>query len=128
MFIEGDPNFASRSMKLNREYLQLQDNGRPRIRISTVHCRSLVWQMKHNHYWIDHLTGFVDDTKEAPRQKNDVRGCLEYWISRNPSYVAPPVNSQKRSNPYDEMKKAIMGRFRSTKSRETPYTSIGGAS
>lgn len=128
LFIVGDPNFTARRSLLNREYLTLQDNGRVRLRIVTDRCRNLIWQMTNNHLSID-PQGFVDDSRPAKRQKDDVRDCLEYWCSRRPRFVAPPVVSRSsKLDPYQEMMQHVNARFKSRRKESSPYISLGGAS
>lgn len=64
--------------------LKVRGNGRPRLRIVVKNCPNLVRQLETNVKKIerDEMT-----EKPAPGQKDDLRVCLEYWVSRHPRYV-----------------------------------------
>lgn len=124
-FIPGSDNIESRKQVVD-QWLSLQDDGRPRIRIVTQNCPNLVWQMTNNYYRIDSM-GNVDDTRAAPKQKDDVRNCLEYWLSRNPDYVAPPAALQSSTSRWDSHQQMINQYFNNGRQPQGSTIQIGGA-
>lgn len=82
-FTPGDPDFPSRSMIVTN-WLQPRNDGKPSLRVVIENCPNLVWQLSNN--YLEFKGDFVGG-KPAPRQKDDLRVCLEYWASRHPKYV-----------------------------------------
>ena len=41
------------------------------------------------------------DPLEFPRdnQNDDARVCVEYWLSRNPTWIEPPASSERSKDP-----------------------------
>lgn len=88
-FIPGDPNFATRSQRVHTA-MRLRECGRPQLRIVTAKCPSLVRQLKTN----TRKVGPDGYPLEVPKDKlkDDLRVCLEYWLSRFPRHVPRDVN------------------------------------
>lgn len=86
-FIAGDDNFVRRSHQVINA-MRSRPCGRPQLRIIAPACPRLVEQLKSN----IRKTTPDGETKEeaADNQVDDMRVCLEYWISRRPTYVRPP--------------------------------------
>lgn len=124
-FIEGNPDFSARKMQVD-QWMSLRDDGRPGVRVVIERCPHLVWQLINNHFAVN-LDGMVDDKRPAPRQRDDVRDCLEYWVSRKPRFVAPPKTNSVSVNRWDSLQKFIGQRF-GRQTAEKPYTEIGGSS
>lgn len=124
-FEEGNPDFVARKMMVD-QYLAIRDNGLPGLRIVIDRCPSLVWQMTNNHFLIS-PDGTIDDRKPASRQKDDMRDCLEYWVSKRPRYVPPPKIATTGTNIWDEHQNFVKQRF-GQQVAESPYIEIGGAS
>lgn len=89
-FIPGDPNFQARSQVIER-WLRFRPCGTPQLRIVTKRCPNLVWQLENNLKATTKGTEGVTIVLEKPAsgQRDDVRDTLEYWASRNPTYVQP---------------------------------------
>lgn len=95
-FTPGDPNFLPRSGLLHKA-MRMRKCGWPQLRILTSRCPNLVRQLQTNTRKLDKQ----GDPTELPAdgQKDDVRECLEYTLSRHPTYVEPPVSSVANDSP-----------------------------
>lgn len=82
-FIAGGTDFGGRKQQVT-EWMQIAGCGKPQLRIVTQRCPNLVWQLTRNQLAME---GDKPINKEAKREKNDARVCLEYWASRRPRYV-----------------------------------------
>jgi hypothetical protein len=84
MFIPGSDDFSSRS-HLVQEALHIRNDGTPRLRFVIHKLPNLVDQMESN----------------VKHQKDDLRVCAEYWLSRNPTYEAPPLDKISSSPAFE---------------------------
>jgi hypothetical protein len=75
--------------------LGIRGDGTPRLRIVTKNCPNLIKQLETN---VKRMDRNEISEKPAPGQKDDLRVCLEYWISRNPRYIHPPIAEQVTSD------------------------------
>lgn len=111
-FIAGDPDFSARS-KIVSEWMVVMDNRLPRLRIVTDRCRNLVWQLQHNQLHTESTVyGRMATDKEAKGQRDDIRVCLEYWASRNPTFI-PPSQMESGTNvleQFNDWKSGFFGR------------------
>jgi hypothetical protein len=84
-FIAGDDDFPRRSKQVIAA-LRSRPCGRPQLRIINQTCPNLVKQMNSN----VRKTSPDGEALEvaADNQIDDMRVCLEYWISRNPTFRA----------------------------------------
>jgi hypothetical protein len=113
-FIPGDPNFESRAKCVERA-LMLRKCGFPQLRIVIDRCPALVRQLEGNLFQtIKAVTGEELPTKKPARQKDDAREGLEYWLSRNPTWVEPP-KSLAAQQPQWELYKSLEERFKKQK-------------
>lgn len=87
-FEPGDPNFHQRAGQVRRA-LRMRQCGIPQLRILNERCPHLVKQMLTNKRKLD-VTGEPTE-HPADNQRDDVRVCLEYTLSRHPKYRSPPV-------------------------------------
>lgn len=95
-FIYGDADFTRRSKQVIRT-LQIRPCGRPQLRIINQLCPKLVEQMNTN---VRKTTPDGEPTEScADHQVDDLRDCLEYWISRRPTYMEPPESKVARMDP-----------------------------
>lgn len=89
-FIAGDDDFGRRSKQVIHA-MRERPCGKPQLRIFVPGCPNLVKQLKSN---IRKTTPDGEAKEEAAEnQVDDVRVCLEYWISRKPTYIVPPTVS-----------------------------------
>lgn len=91
-FIPGDPNFAVTS-KLVAAAMVLRPCGQPQLRVVIDRCPNLVYQLENNLRKTvkgPDGTEFATD-QPASNQLDDLRQCLEYWLSRHPKYVTPKL-------------------------------------
>jgi len=123
-WVEGSDNFRARKMIVD-EHLMLRNNGQPALRIAIQRCPFLTKQLTENHFQIDSI-GNVNDEKPASRQEDDLRDCLEYWLSTKPTYVAPPASGNLSVDLWKRHQRFIDERFRKQKP-ENSTISIGGA-
>lgn len=91
-FIPGDPDFAQRSTKV-RTALRMRPCGRPQLRIIVDKCPNVVRQMLRNVRKTDKHGNPLEEP--ADHQQDDLRVCVEYWLSRSPSYVEPPISAER---------------------------------
>jgi hypothetical protein len=82
-FIAGDDDFVRRSGQVIRS-LRTRKCGRPQLRILNQGCPHLVRQMSSNVRKTDPEGRPLE--QPADNQPDDARCCLEYWISRRPTY------------------------------------------
>lgn len=82
-FIAGDDNFERRS-KAVITAMRSRPCGRPQLRIINQACPELVKQLQTN----VRKTNAEGEALEIPadNQVDDLRDCLEYWISRRPTW------------------------------------------
>jgi hypothetical protein len=85
-FIPGDPDFGQRSRQV-KTALRMRPCGRPQLRIVGHACPELILQLRRNVRKTDKLGDALE--MPADNQIDDLRNCLEYWLSRHPTYVAP---------------------------------------
>lgn len=95
-FIPGDPSFEQRS-NLVRAAMRIRPCGYPQLRIITHKCPELVNQLKRNIRKTDRDGNPLEAAED--RQFDDLRCCLEYWVSRHPTYVEPPTVARTRNDP-----------------------------
>jgi hypothetical protein len=105
-FTPGSPDFSQRVMVVEN-WLRMR-RSRPQLRVVVEGCKQLVWQLQHNQ---KHVAENKVEEKEAKNQFNDVRVCLEYWASRNPTYVLRKQVQRKILTPYDRYRKWAGDRF-----------------
>lgn len=94
MFVYGSNDFKHRSMMVIQA-LRPRSCGRPQIRIDHRRCPNLMDQMTRNIRKCDPEGNPLEEP--AGHQQDDLRVCLEYWISRMPRYCAPPVMGKSRT-------------------------------
>lgn len=125
-WVAGSDNFKSRKMIVD-QYLTSRSDGLPSLRIVIERCPLLCRQMAENHYMIDQ-NGFVNDEKPAPKQKDDLREGVEYWLSRSPSYMKP-LSSAITGGAWERYKKAVTDLFgpQPENKPEEDTVNIGGA-
>lgn len=87
-FTPGDPDFLQRSQQVHKA-LRMRKCGRPQIRIVTHKCPHLVKQLRTNVRKLNKEGEPLE--KPQDNQKDDVRVCLEYYMSRRLTYKEPPV-------------------------------------
>ena len=82
-FVAGDDNFERRSKSVISA-MRTRPCGRPQLRIVNQACPELVKQLQTN----VRKTSPEGEALEVPadNQVDDLRVCLEYWISRRPTY------------------------------------------
>ena len=92
-FFPGDPDPVARGMVL-RDLMRIRPCGRPQLRIINHLCPNLVEQMRET---VRHVV--ADEKKEvpAPGEVIDMMVCLEYWVSRRPDYILPPLKAKSKS-------------------------------
>jgi len=95
-FIAGDDDFPRRSKQVIAA-LRSRQCGRPQLRIIGQTCPNLVKQMNSN----VRKTSPDGEPLEVPadNQIDDMRVCLEYWISRRPTYRARLNNGNMEQEP-----------------------------
>lgn len=95
-FIPGDPDFQARSTRV-RAALRMRQCGRPQLRIITQRCPETVKQMLRNRRKTDNAGNPLEEP--ADKQVDDLRVCVEYWLSRQPTYVKPPESASAIVDP-----------------------------
>jgi len=123
-FIPGDIDFKQRSTKV-RTALRMRQCGRPQLRIITQRCPETVKQMIRNRRKTDNAGNPLEDP--ADRQVDDLRCCLEYWISRHPTYVEPPASTDDIVDAGTRAWRQRMSEHKSWQSRQDQSISIGVA-
>lgn len=93
-FIPGDPNFTQRS-GLVHSAMRMRPCGKPQLRIVTHVCQELVRQIKKNIRKVDRSGEVLEDPID--RQIDDLRVCMEYWLSRHPTYVEPKAIQEQKN-------------------------------
>ena len=89
-FTPGDPDFKQRSQLVHKA-MRMRACGRPQLRIIKNKCPQLVKQLKTN---VRKLNKEGEPLEEqADKQRDDVRVCLEYFMSRHPQYKEPPLGN-----------------------------------
>ena len=106
-FTPGLPNFDICRQNVE-SVMQIYGRTRPQLRIVSQNCPHLAYQMANNQLQI--IDGTVTD-KENQREKNDLRKCLEYWISSDPTYVSPATFKKVQENAYEQFQKYWRERF-----------------
>lgn len=111
-FVPGDPNFATRSQQVESA-MAYRACGTPQLRIVVAKCTDLVHQLESNLKKVERgpngETIVLD--KPAKGQKDDLRNCLEYWLSRRPTYVEPPRADVNLGGPGMKAYEFIRGLF-----------------
>ncbi len=95
-FIPGDPNFRQRST-LVRKALRERPCGKPQLRIIKERCPETVKQMIRNVRKQDKMGNPLEEP--ADHQIDDLRVCVEYWLSRHPKWVEPHSEGFDISDP-----------------------------
>lgn len=114
-FIPGDPDFKARS-NLVRSTLRMRQCGRPQLRIVTQRCPETVKQMLRNRRKTDNAGNPLEEP--ADKQTDDCRVCVEYWVSRHPTYVEPPTSPESMTSANSRAWKARMEEFKRSNSRD----------
>ena len=84
-FIHGSDDFFARSMAVQKAMV-IRTDGRPLFRVVTHRCQQLCLQLETN---TKKMMKDVEDERAATGQRDDLRVCVEYGISRKPVYVTP---------------------------------------
>ena len=95
-FLPGDPDFMQRSTKV-RAALRMRPCGRPQLRIITDRCPETTRQMLRNVRKTDKHGNPLETP--ADNQRDDLRVCVEYWLSRHPTWVEPPKSFERSKDP-----------------------------
>lgn len=90
-FTPGDPDFMQRSGLLHKA-MRMRKCGRPQFRIIGHKCPHLTKQLLTNTRKLDKQGEPLE--VPADHQKDDLRVCLEYFVSRHPTYKEPPIGSK----------------------------------
>lgn len=101
-FRRGSDDFSGRRQIVNR-LLEVRACGQPQLRIVVQNCPNLVWQLERNQFA---LQGEVVTDKEARRERNDLRQCMEYDCScspKGPRYVEIEQERHPRPRWVDDM-------------------------
>ena len=83
-FVFGSDNVMAAIHQI-RDWLHIAKDGRPRIRIVTARCPTLVKQLKLYKKTVNSDNEALD--KPAPRQVDDMISCLRYLAAFDPPYV-----------------------------------------
>lgn len=121
-FIPGDPDFKQRST-LVRTALRMRQCGRPQLRIITSRCPETVKQMTRNRRKTDNQGNPLEDP--ADKQVDDLRCCVEYWLSRHPTYVEPPQSADQILDANTRAWKERLNEAQSRRSREGSSIPVG---
>lgn len=103
-FVAGGTDFAGRRQIAGR-LMEVQSCGKPQLRIVVQNCPNLVWQLERNQFAVH---GEVVTVKEARKERNDLRQCLEYDCSRSPKgprFVAVEQDAHPTPRWVDRMEK-----------------------
>lgn len=95
-FLPGDPDFGQRSARV-RTALRMRPCGRPQFRIVISRCPETVRQMLRNVRKTDKHGNPLEEP--ADHQYDDLRVCVEYWLSRHPQWIEPPVSAERLKDP-----------------------------
>jgi len=124
-FTYGDPSFANAS-KLVEAALLIRPCGTPRLRVVVDKCPELTRQIERNlkatEAGLEGKQTILN--KEARGQLNDLRRCLEYWLSRRPMFVAPPIITPHK-DPGFAMYQSLKARFEKKKPDEGVHIGPG---
>jgi len=105
-FIAGDDNFDRRSKAVIRA-MRMRQCQRPQLRIINQACPNLVKQLQTNVRKTDPEGNPLE--VPADNQVDDLRDCLEYWISRRPVYRAhrmePKIDTSAAAQAYERLQK-----------------------
>lgn len=123
-FIPGSDDVAGRILEVMDALSPAPMCKFPQIRVVTDHCPNLVRQMTE--YRKALVGGEARDFKPAPGQKIDLACCLEYGVSRKPTYVRPSDTSIV--SPATRMFNALMKQLRPDVKQQKTSFSIGPAS
>lgn len=124
-FIPGDPDYTTRSMRV-RSALRMRPCGRPQLRIVTQRCPDTVRQMLRNVRKQDKHGNPLEEPED--KQIDDLRLCVEYWMSRHPTYVEPPESPDAALDPMTREWKKRMQQFEAMKAQGSQAIAIGIAS
>lgn len=125
MFLRGETVWVNRSLKL-RTLMQVRNScGRPRLRVVTHLCPTLVRQLET---LVKAVSKEDVQDKLAPGQITDAVVCLEYYAGFNPKFLAPPAN-QIPKDPgllmWEADQKFIQDRFRRDKEERKDKIVLG---
>lgn len=104
-FVAGNDNFQARRMMVDNA-LKSRDDGRPLLRIVTERCPNTIAQMRRNK--LKMVNGTVTD-EPVDREKNDLRACVEYWVSASPKWFPPPKAAKEWQEDVIERRLREMG-------------------
>ncbi len=90
-FTPGDPDFKQRSLQVHKA-MRMRKCGRPQLRLINDRCPHLVKQLRTNVRKLDKEGNPLEEAQD--HQKDDVRECLEYYLSRHPTYKEPPAGNR----------------------------------
>lgn len=94
-FTIGDSDFSRRSKQVMHA-MRVRPCRRPQLRIINQACPNLVKQLNTN---VRKTTPDGEPTEEpAANQVDDLRVCLEYWISRRPTHYAHDVDDRSQDD------------------------------
>ena len=96
VFTPGSDDFPSRSAQV-AQWMQVRSDGSTKLRIVVHRCPNLVRQLETN---VKALDRDLVSERPAKGQADDLRVSLEYWASRQPTYVSPPEQHLDRSPAY----------------------------
>ncbi len=83
-------------IQLVQAAMVIQKDGLPRLRVNIQKCPRLVEQLSTN---VKAMEKEEISEKPLKGQKDDLRVCLEYWISRSPHYVLPVRTEEEIGGP-----------------------------
>lgn len=95
-FTPGSDDVDAR-IRMVQAVMTIRRNGRPKLRVYVPGCPALCDQLENYLKAVDANEQPLE--KPATGQRIDLAQCLEYWVSRDPQYVEPPVVSDMRSGP-----------------------------
>lgn len=87
LFVPGDPSFIQSSGCVHTA-MRMRQSGYPQLRIVKHLCRKLIKQIETNVRKTDRDGEPLEE--EGNNRENDLRKCLEYWLSRHPRHVEQP--------------------------------------
>jgi hypothetical protein len=100
--------------------LRVRPSGVPQLRIVAEGCPNLMQQMERNLRATELGVEGVQIVLEKPAkgQKDDLRNCLEYWLSRGPTWVEPQETAIDRDGPIA----GVMDRIKALFPNRTPVS------
>lgn len=105
--------------------LGIRGDGTPKLRIVIKNCPNLVKQLETNTKKIERNEL---SEKPQPGQKDDLRVCLEYWLSRKPRYIHPPVADRITSDAHRYfLEKKQRRQYKQSDGREAVHCGPGKA-